>query len=372
MSISSSAVLEQTLQEMQVRFESLESDESLQVSFGRLLTSDGNPLSYGSANGSLHKIKVIAECIEHACFTKKSSTQTTTLRQIMQQKEFQTDRVLRSLDSNISTQTVSFQRWSEPQKSVQVPAIWCMPVDKTAESLPASLYSSSGFSFGLHKDMSLQHGLLELIERHEVSHLLYALDHHLPWKVRKLEQPPLAKELEKKFAGSLEVFEISRIFSVPTVFCIFYPDGKNSRFPLPQTSSKTAIHLETALTGAISEMTQILFLYSDEEYQEDLAITQNELLSIPHFSALFLEELRKSSPHSFMPATSLPKDLPHLDVAVKKIEDQGYFICERTVQSFASGACVSQVFIAGFEKYNLIRLGIQTPWHGTFGDHHGL
>lgn len=350
------------LDELGLKAERTNFDDSLMVSTGRIFDPAGTYSCQGSANGFGHENKYIAESIEHAMLGQCTTPiKPMKVVDIKSQIEFMRDGLVKRAHQESVVGTVEFKRLSNRQISVHVPAAWATRTKKQDNcGIDNSIYTSSGFSFGPDPESAILHGFLELLERQALSQFLYALDTDTNFLLRQLEPDLWAKDLELRFGGKISIYQLADIISVKTVMVVFYPDTGNSRFPIPQVSSKASMKLGEAFEGAINEMTQILYLYSSEGFEEDTQVLANKDFFEKHRKSILLPEIRtvKRNVHPYAKNYSIYE-------IVGLLEKVGFFPCFRIAKQFSCGACVVQVFIPGFEKYNLVRQGIAAPVHGN-------
>lgn len=337
------------------------------VTFSALFDSKGTEVSAGSGNGDESELKSWAECIEHYFFLHSTfPLEERSAKQLMEQTGFRPDGVLKTLCDNQVLSTIPFESLDGLGTTVQVPLDY-VSRQKLPNSEPRlrKFCSSSGYSFHQSREEALLHGLCEVTERHEFSNGL--LGRQPTYQINRDSLSDHLKEeienLERQFNGELALFTVEPQFGVWTTFFVFYP--KSDEFPLPQTSQKARMDLTSSIQGSLSEMRQILSLYSEEERQEDLAV-----LRMPHLKnhpCLDLEGFRQKRPVPVSELRVRREGSRHieneLNFLVQTLLKKGFHPLARVIFEFENGCQVTQVFVPGFEKYNLIRLGVEVPTH---------
>ena len=364
-----------SLNEIGLTFELLKSCKNLKVCFGHLIRNkDKKEVSAGCGNGDLYSDKVISECIEHYFLSyqkNKEIFKKRSLKEIVDQQLLKKDQILKKINSSSRVQVISFQSIISPEKSCFIPQSLCFLNQKSfiqEEIILRLICSSSGYSFGLNYKMALEHGVFELIERHQISKLYYYLDNSIDLS-KYLTCPSLKEyknkieELENKFNGKIKVFCLSEDFACYTIVSIFYPHDLNGTFVFPQLSAKTKLSKSDAIIGSLDELTQILYFYGEEGYDEYHNILKTSQLHnkydiLSSFNTLFnIKKLKINNEN---------KDYTFKNV-LNSLQKNNYEPLVRTVHEFSNGHFVLQSFIPGFERYNITRLsGREIPVHGNF------
>lgn len=367
--------IQECVQELNLKTETLEQFQDGTVSFSALINDQQQEASAGSGNGALSEEKSWAECLEHAFFNPSrlsisSSSQISSLKSIQEiraQTQFQKDGILKNLSGEQCLETVELKQISDSNILVSVPSEY-VQIQKDKSRLPIlpKTCSTSGYSFHQSPTEAISHGLFEVIERHQFSNLLIQKS-GMQISIDSLPVDILSrvKLLEQKFEGEIRLLIAEIEFDVVTSIFVFYP--KTSFFPIPQTAQKCKKTLLESIAGSLAEMEQILFLYTEEEQQEDLQV-KAQMNSGLYDSLVNLEFVRQFPQISFQSLLSRLESVPAVATSlggiVQKIEQKKYYPVFRIIHNFSNGCCVAQVFVPGFEKFNLIRLGHIVPIHG--------
>jgi hypothetical protein len=120
----------------------------------------------------------------------------------------------------------------------------------------------------------------------------------------------------------------------------------------------------------MNEMRQILFLYDDEVRREDLDVIEDVSFVNRHRPSVYLRPFAEAYNTCKLNGSKKPQTVSPLrpcaanvNEVISNIQSDGYSPLIRIAKQFRSGAVVVQIFIAGFEKYNLVRLGSEVPIH---------
>lgn len=364
-------LLDSCLQELNAKANVLKSSSEYKVTMSQILDNSNNELAAGSGNGENSEQKSIAESIEHHCFlTSRPNYFQTNIEQVKQQKEFSKFKHIHTLDTKATIDVTEIQHLTNPSRTCLVPTnMIAFGHAQRTNSLLKEFSSSSGCSFHRSFDEAINHGLLELIERNHVS--LFLLKKLSGSLITFEEEHSLNQKfnfINSSFKGKVELIKINQNSAVHTVVAIFR--SNDVRFPLPQSAHKTAWTISQAIDGALSELTQILYLYSEEEKSEDLNAIEILKNDLQHQDALWLENLL------IVDSFHITKELYAADNeitdqnkkekfirTVEQIQNDGFSILFQILKKFNNSCCVVQVVIPGFEKYNLIRLGTKVPTH---------
>ncbi len=359
------------LQDLNAKANVLKTSSEYKVTMSQILDSSDIELAAGSGNGENSEQKSIAESIEHYCFlNSRPNYFQTNIEQVKQQKEFCNFKHIHTFDTNATIDVTELKHLTNPSRTCLVPTnMIAFGHAQRTNLLLKEFSSSSGCSFHRSFDEAINHGLLELIERNHVS--LFLLK-KLSGSFITFEEGHLVAQkinfINSSFKGTVELIKINQNSTVHTVVAIFRTS--NDQFPLPQSAHKTAWTICQAIDGALSELTQILYLYSEEEKSEDLNAIEILKNDLQHQDALWLENLLLED------GFHITKELYAADNeitdqikkekfvrTVEQVQNDGFSILFQILKQFNNGCCVVQVVIPGFEKYNLIRLGTKVPTH---------
>lgn len=336
------------------------------VAFSSIENTDGQIQSYGSGNGEQSIHKSVFECLEHYHYrSSRPNYQTYKVKSIISQIEFNKDKILNLFNPSQMIDATEFTSLVSNQK-ILVPTNWiALGSEERTNKILFDHCSSSGYSFHINEACAIEHALLELIERHVYSHFLIDLFVDKENSAKKVSNEKFSEIqcIEHQYEGKILLIELNQFASVHTSLAIFYPTG-NKKYIIPQVGAKSSYCKERSMLGAIAELKQILTLYSDEEKNEDLFFI-NKYSSNMHVSKILrldgAEERLMPSQHQYNKKNT--SAIPQNKKIIQLLNQMGYHALYRKIHEYKNGMCVVQVFIPGFEKFNLIRLGISVNTH---------
>lgn len=337
------------------------------VAVSGLYDLDGNLVSEGAGKGPSCNLGAIAEAIEHYCLQneKRSDFCTYSSEFLLSQASLRKDGIIRSLsgfDGYIPC--VEFTEvYGEEQ--VAIPKILVSPEEEVPTSLCElflNRYSTnSGSAFGCTLNEALLHGVNEVIERHVLSQVM--LDS--VGVSSGLTVIELSGGIVEEFFPSLdfELRDVARIYYVPNVFssffCLAIRDRQAGEFLLPQLGAGCSQSFSLALSRAIFELRQVESLYAyDERLVDEQAIRIIERSKrLEGLRLIFPPSARNSN--EMPPLVSVDEQQPErqLERVIESLKVHGHKVYYRIVREINEYSFVTQVYIPGLERFNLIRSG---------------
>lgn len=234
-----------------------------------------------------------------------------------------------------------------------------------------SRYSSnSGIAFGCTENEALLHGTHEIIERHILS-LFYmticglgpAMELYTP-STALLETALRDHPSALASASKLQVIIIKDVLSV--YFAVAFPKAGPGSHHLSPIGSGCSLEIHTAIQRAITEQFQSEDLYDATEESIDreafdLLSQSKHLKLLIDFAPITRAALPIIDNPAHIDSTTVSAQL---EVLQKNLSNAGLKIFRRTVASFSSNSLVTQVYIPGLERFNIIRNGrLVAPQH---------
>jgi len=234
-----------------------------------------------------------------------------------------------------------------------------------------SRYSSnSGIAFGCTENEALLHGIHETIERHILS-LFYmavcglgpAIELYTP-STALLESALASHPAALVSADRLKVIIIKDVLSV--YFAVAFPKAGPGAHHLSPIGSGCSLEIRTAIQRAVTEQFQSEDLYDAAEESIDRE-TFDLLSKSRHLKNLIdFAPLIKTTP----PIIDTPAHIASITVSAqlellqKNLSIKGMEIFHRTVARFSGNSIVTQIYIPGLERFNIIRNGrLVVPQH---------
>jgi len=336
-----------------------------------LHTHDGEIASEGAGKGQHCLIGALAESVEHYVmqqgYTHAVASSTSEIRN---QPALALDGIIGSLPGRPREIDCAVMNCIQTGEEVKVPLALLQPDESVAANLRKDTelsfltrYSTnSGAAFGCSKNEALLHGLNEVIERHILSKLFMSVcGQHDGLALNTLtastlddifsELPsftPLAKEMK--------IFYCESIFG--TFFSIAIPKRPKGRHPICPVGSGCSIDLITAIQRSTTELAQALELFDETEKAMDEK-AYDLLDPCPKLRPLIkLDTLRnKIVDNSRLPPTTTLTVEQQVHTLTQRLSQVGFRPLFRRLAQLADGCMVTQVYIPGFERFNLIRSG---------------
>ncbi|WP_431081557.1 YcaO-like family protein [Pseudomonas thivervalensis] len=234
-----------------------------------------------------------------------------------------------------------------------------------------SRYSSnSGIAFGCTENEALLHGTHETIERHILS-LFYMTVCGLG-PAMKLYTPSTALlQIALKShpaavtsANRLQVIIIKDVLSV--YFAVAFPKAGPGAHHLSPIGSGCSLEIHTAIQRAVTEQFQSEDLYDAAEESIDretfdLLSKSRHLKHLIDFAPLTRATLPIIDTPAHTDSLTVPEQLEKLQ---KNLSSKRMKIFRRMVARFSDNSIVTQIYIPGLERFNIIRNGrLVVPQH---------
>jgi ribosomal protein S12 methylthiotransferase accessory factor len=234
-----------------------------------------------------------------------------------------------------------------------------------------SRYSSnSGIAFGCTANEALLHGTHETIERHILSLFYMAvcgigpvMDLYTP-STALLETALTSHPAALASANKLQVIIIKDVLSV--YFAVAFPKAGPGAHHLSPIGSGCSLDIHTAIQRAVTEQFQSEDLY--DAVEESIDRETFDLLS----KSRHLKHLIDFAPviRTTLPIIDTPTHIgsmtvsAHLEMLQKNLSNKGMQLFHRTVARFSDNSIVTQAYVPGLERFNIIRNGrLVAPQH---------
>ncbi len=339
----------------------------------QLRSSGGNLVSEGAGKGKNCHLGALAESLEHYVTSRYGATcaKQMPLNHIKSQSVFNLDGIIANLPNSADLIGCIVMTDVLTGDSAEVPAILLCPDQTLAKhnnTHPSLRFltrysTNSGTAFGCSKEESILHAMNELVERDTFSHLLMSLCGQHPQPLLGL--PPL-NVIDKIVATNPDYrhfFRDMKILITKTsfgpYFSIAIPKRNNGRFPICPVGAGCSLDPNLAIERATTELQQILELYDQDEFNQDVAAHQLMNKSRTLRPLIKLDELR-NIPFRWptLPPAKSRSLAEQCAEITRNIAITGHSTLVRTLVEFPNGCTVSQIYIPGFERFNLIRAGI--------------
>lgn len=349
------------------------SNKSGQTATAILTDKTGNIISEGAGKGPLCDIGALAESIEHLCAIGDIAQQTSRIKsmELLHQKFTIVDEVIANLpNKDISIPCLSFYKIYEGMK-IYVPAALVSTNRDLLESTMncpdtnflARYSTNSGTAFGCSFNEAILHGLNEVIERHTLSHLLMSACRQSLKQYTYTPSPALMDLARMELNdGSIDTswMKILIIESITGVFfSVALPRETKSRFILCPIGSGCSISPVTAVTRSITELIQVTALYDESERELDdiaynLLDSHNLLRSLIELAEFRTDDSTTWSNSTDNHALTIDEQIKKIVIGLKRT---GHNTSYRILKEFDNGCVVTQVYIPGMDRFNLIRAG---------------
>jgi len=348
------------------------------VATADLYDSDNNVVESGAGKGPDSLIGALAESIEHfSTFQPAVESTWQSTEAVAMQQEASLDGIIKSLPQGEPIECLRLISLNE-RDELLVPSALLSPGIAQASyqgnchamQFLARYSSNSGIAFGCTKNEALLHGTQELIERHILSLFFMAvcgigpkMDFYSP-SLSLLREALLNDPLAIERARALQVIIIKDVMSV--YFAVAFSRAGPGSYHLSPIGSGCSLDIGTAIQRAVTEQFQSQDLYdSNEESLDkktlDLLSCSNSLKNLIDFAPVRLLKLPELQPSTFRCVATVSSQLGTLR---KALADSGKKIFHRTVASFSTNCIVTQAYIPGLERFNIIRNGrLVVPQH---------
>ncbi|MGN8343279.1 YcaO-like family protein [Pseudomonas sp. SMV71] len=343
------------------------------VATAELFDSNNNLVESGAGKGPDSLIGALAESIEHfSTFklladppTRYCSDKIATQKAVTEDGIFtKLPRTEKSIECFRLTSLNDNEELFAPCALLRPETTRTIHNDPNSELHFLSRYSSnSGIAFGCTENEALLHGTHETIERHILS-LFYmsvcglgpAIELYTP-STELLETALTSHPSALASASRLQVIVIKDVLSV--YFAVAFPKMGPGAHHLSLIGSGCSLEIETAIQRAVTEQFQSEDLY--DEIEESIDRKTVDLLSqSKHLKHLidFAPLIRATLPIIDTPAhTDSATVSAQLETLQKNLSNAGMKIFRRTVARFSSNSIVTQIYIPGLERFNIIRNG---------------
>jgi len=343
------------------------------VATAELFDDNNNLVESGAGKGPDSLIGALAESIEHFSTFKFLAAPPTPYHsdKIATQKAVTEDGIFTSLPHTKKLIDCFRLTSLHDNEELFAPCALLCPVttrniheDPNPELHFLSRYSSnSGIAFGCTENEALLHGIHETIERHILS-LFYmtvcglgpAIELYSP-STALLETALSNHPSALASASKLQVIVIKDVLSV--YFAVAFPKAGPGAHHLSPIGSGCSLEIQTAIQRAVTEQIQSEDLYDDIEESTDRK-TFDLLSNSKHLKHLidFAPVIRAPLPIIDTPAhTDFATVSAQLEILLNNLSNADMKIFRRIVARFSSNSIVTQIYIPGLERFNIIRNG---------------
>ncbi|NBA97709.1 YcaO-like family protein [Pseudomonas sp. R5(2019)] len=342
------------------------------VASATLVDINDNIVSSGAGKGEDCEVGALAESLEHYIMLNSTDEQIdlATCNDILMQGHIVADEIIGNLPATELRIPCIKLEGLHSNTSVYVPAAI---VSTNEDSLQKTLdcpftgflarYSTnSGTAFGCSFNEAILHGLNEVIERHMLSVLYMQLcNQHVPVLIHK-PSPSLMKAVLREIPTAAPHVKSMRVLLSKTTAGVFFsvatPIKSNSKFILHPIGSGCSVSAVIAVKRSITELLQAMALYDESEAESD-GLAYDLLDANPTFRSLIsLNAIRTDS----LPCLRLSPDIAlcveeQIKLITTRLKHTGYRQFYRVLKQFSNGCFVTQVYIPGMERFNIIRAG---------------
>ncbi|MCP1511368.1 YcaO-like family protein [Pseudomonas rhodesiae] len=342
------------------------------VATAELFDKQGILVESGAGKGSESLVGALAESLEHfATFhINQSEVATQPGDMIANQIGVECDGFLSSLANNESSIECYKLQSLDKRHDIYVPTIILNPQPTknnftTTSQTSCFLHrysSNSGTAFGCTEAEALLHGIHEVIERHILSQLFIDI---CSLGENKILYSPSASLLETALnydassmisAKKLKIIIIKDVFDV--FFAIALPHAGPGDMHLSPIGSGCSLDIKIAIQRAVSEQFQTEALYGLDEEANDLKIlkflaSSKKLTPLIDFNTVKNLKLPLMEMPNERRASTVQQQITTLNQSLSRAGRKIYY---RTLARFDE-CVVTQVYIPGLERFNLIRQG---------------
>ncbi|MDR8384316.1 YcaO-like family protein [Pseudomonas sp. JL2] len=369
-----------TLHTLGFRAEARYTTPSRLVATAELFDSDNHFIESGAGKGPDALIGALAETIEHASSFLAPNHESTwhSTDSIASQKAAKYDGFFTRLPySDEPIDCFTLTSLDKKEHLIAPSALLCPAAARSNSNdtrstmqFLARYSSNSGIAFGCTENEALLHGIQEIIERHVLSLFFMAIcgigpkmDLYKP-STSLLNKALLNDPSALEPANKLQIIIIKDVLSV--YFAVAFPKAGPGDQPLSPIGSGCSMDICTAIQRAVTEQFQSESLYDVFEDSMDRKTvkllshskTLKNLIDLAPVRSLNLPEL-ECPPHNSN--ETVPAQLDTLHKAVSASDKK---IFHRTVVRFPNNSIVTQAYIPGLERFNIIRNGqLVVPQH---------
>ncbi|MHC8353996.1 YcaO-like family protein [Pseudomonas sp. LB3P81] len=350
------------------------------VATAELFDKNNNLVESGAGKGPDSLIGALAESIEHFSIFNTHANDVSKHRcdSIAAQKAAERDGIFTSLPG--AEESIECFKLTTlcKKESLLVPCVLLCPITEKNKYSDQSLamqflarYSSnSGTAFGCTEAEALLHGTHEIIERHILSLFFMSVCGIGPkMKLYAPSKALLTKALQNNSyalenADELQIVIIKDVLSV--YFSVAFPKNGAGGSHLSPIGSGSSLDICTAIQRAVTEQLQSSELYDAAE--ESMDRKTFELLSCSNKlkNLIDLSPIKKITlPVLDDPLQTLTETVSaQLDTLQKNLLQSGLKLFRRTILHHSNNSIVTQTYIPGLERFNIIRNGrLVAPQH---------
>ncbi|CAM3250186.1 hypothetical protein BZK31_27960 [Pseudomonas floridensis] len=344
-----------------------------------LSDNEGRRVSEGAGKGYHCDIGALAESIEHYALSYDWSRHLveSAVKSVRLQPLLKMDGFVANLPSDCSVINCVTLTDMQSGAPVLLPAVLQMPhiplTEKACAQAELSFlnkYSSnSGVAFGCSRPEALLHGLNEVVERHVLSKIFMSLCGQHERLMLAFVSTEILDDIFCKGSDFRSAVETMKILIVETIYGVYFsmaiPKRPDGRYPICPIGSGCSVDPRVAVKRAASELLQATQLFDESEKATDFR-AYALMRKVPALQPLLqLDVLRNID----LPCKRLTPSVrmsvtDQMEHMIKKISSTGLRMLSRTVLAFENGCAVTQVYVPGLERFNLIRAGLPVvPQH---------
>lgn len=364
--------ISQVASSLSLVFSTKYADRSKAVASSSLINGVGVTVAEGAGKGVHSAIGAQAECLEHYAFDHLSSQNIVSsfVSDIRDQPLLKMDGLITNLPMLRASIDCVEMADMRNGTAVRVPALLQLPRKELADkirSYPSLCFlnrysSNSGVAFGCSENEAVLHGLNEVIERHVLSKVLMSLcclHEQLVLSIPSdgmLDQAFLDHSEFRSVAAGMKILIAKTMYGV--YFCLAIPKTPDGRFPLCPMGSGCSVDVHIAIQRASTELLQAMALFDASEKATDLqalALLRRSLKLHPLISLDVLRNIGYACRPIDPPAPKSVAD--QVNWIVERITATGLTVLKSNLYKFTNGCAVTQVYVPGLERFNLIRAG---------------
>ncbi len=164
-------------------------------------------------------------------------------------------------------------------------------------------------------------------------------------------------------AATMKILITKTIYGV--YFCMAIPKKPDGRYPICPIGSGCSVDAHVSIERASTELLQTLELFDESEKANDLkayALIRRSFTLQPLINLEVLRNIEYTCKRLDPPKQTMVID--QIGCIIEKTTATGLRILRRTLLTFDNDCAVTQVYIPGLERFNLIRAGIPVvPQH---------
>lgn len=338
-----------------------------------LRNRSGLIVSEGAGKGRHCILGALGESVEHYLMQQHKTTNcmATPTSEIRAQPALALDGILSNLPINPNQIDCIHMKDMQTGILVKIPIVLLQPdagfehkiKDDHELSFLTRYATNSGSAFGCSEGEAILHGLNEAIERHILSNMLMTLcGQHESLAMNTLEEGAL-EDVFSDFPQFIPRAKEMRVLLYKSIFGTFFsvalPKRPQGRHPICPIGSGCSLDPRIAIQRSTTELTQTIDLFDETEKLQD-ENTHGLLDPCPWLRPLIkLDTLRNRTFEEFrLPPPTTRTVEEQIDIITQELVRTGHQPLKRCVSKLANGCAVFQVYVPGFERFNLIRLGL--------------